>query len=148
MEATVKNITNKIVDSYYSYSSLSENEKINEFLDHINDKKKEYADISKRINKIIGWLTEITWLDHINENDEIFIKGIIAMGKEADIYFTRFYATQEKVYAPKGLFKKELKELKDVIEFHLEAVEDLENIVFNLRKDKEFNDLCKLVDET
>ena len=50
MTATLENITTKIVESYSH--SLNENERINNILDHINDKKQEYVLISKNLDKL------------------------------------------------------------------------------------------------
>lgn len=145
MTATLENISTKIVESYSH--SLSENERVNKILDHINDKKKEYVLISKGLYKLSKLLVKITWLDNLNQTDEVIIKGVITMGKEADKHFRRFYINQRKIYAPKGWFKEDFKQLKNEIDFHIETIKDLENIIFTLRKDEEFKSLCNQFDE-
>ena len=140
MTATLENITNKIVGSYSH--SLSENERINKILDHINDKKEEYVLISKNLEKLSKLLIKITWIDDLSVSDEIIIKGILTIGKEADKQFKKFYTFQKKIYTPKGWFKKEFEILKNAIDFHSETIKELEHIIFDLRKNKEFQSIC------
>lgn len=144
MTATLENISTKIVESYSH--SLSENERVNKILDHINDKKKEYILLSKGLNKLSKLLIKITWLDNLSESDEVIIKGVITMGKEADKHFKKFYSNQRKTYATNGWFKEDFKELKEAIEFHKETIKELEHILFELRKKEEFKNLCNLLD--
>ncbi len=144
MTATLENITTKIVGSY-SYS-LSENERINNILDHINDKKQEYVLISKNLNKLSKLLIKITWINDLTASDEVIIKGILTIGKEADKQFKKFYSFQKKIYAPKGWFKQDFETLKNAIDFHLETIKDLEHIIFDLRKNKEFISVCNEFD--
>lgn len=140
MTTSIENITSKIVESY-SYS-LSENERINNILDHINDTKQEYILISKNLNKLSKLLIKITWLENLTISDEIIIKGVLTIGKGADKQFKKFYAIQKKTYAPKGWFKKDFEVLKSAINFHNETIADLEHIIFDLRKNKDFQLLC------
>ncbi len=141
MTATLENITTKIVESYSH--SLNENERINNILDHINDKKQEYVLISKNLDKLSKLLIKITWIDDLTVSDEIIIKGILTIGKEADKQFKKFYLIQKKIYAPKGWFKSEFNTLKAAINFHLDTIKDLEHIIFDLRKNQEFQFLNK-----
>lgn len=144
MTATLENISTKIVESYSH--SLSENDRVNKILDHINDKKLEFVSISKGLQKLSKLLIKITWLDNLTESDEVIIKGVLTMGKEADKHFRRFFKNQKQIYAPKGWFKDEFKQLKIEIDFHLETIKELEHIIFDLRKDDEFKKLCNLID--
>lgn len=147
MIITVENITNRLVKSYSHSLNESETERINKFLDLINDQKKVFSNLSEGLNKLSELLTEITWLDDIDASDEVLIKGIITMGKEADKRFKKYYSLNNNNYSPKGLFTQDLQGLKTAIEFHIETVLDLEHIIFHLRKDEQFNALDKLVNE-
>ncbi len=145
MIITLENISTKIVESYSH--SLNENDRVDKILDHINHKKNEYILLSKGLNKLSKLLIKITWLDNLTETDEVIIKGILTMGKEADKHFKRFYVNQRKIYAPKAWFKEDFKQLKSEIDFHIETIKDLERIIFELRKDDEFKKMCTLLDE-
>jgi len=145
MTKTLEHITSKIIHSYSQ--SLSEKEKIDHVLDHINEQKKQYVKFTKLLERLSKLLSEITWMENMNQGDEILIKGVIAMGKEADVCFNKYYATQRRSYASKGWFKEEFHRLKEAIEQHKENVLEVEHIIFELRKDKEFIELSKLIDE-
>lgn len=145
MIGTLQNITTDIINSYSE--SLTENERINNMLDQINDQKQKFKSLSDRLKHLDSLISKITWIDDLNGADEVLIKGIIAMGKEADIQFRKYYAAKRREYAAKAWFKEEFRELKETIELHHESVLEVEHIIFNLRKDKEFKALSKLVDE-
>jgi len=145
MTTTLENINREIIKSYSH--SFSEEERINKILDHINDKKQEYSILTKCLNKLGSLLTKITWIDDISTSDEVIISGIIAMGKTSDKHFKKFYSAQRRIYVPKGLFKDDFKEMKKAMDFHIEAVLEVEHIIFDLRKNDDFKKLSSLVDE-
>lgn len=145
MTTALEKINREIIKSYSH--SLSEEERVNKILDHINDKKKEYSALTKSLNKLSLLFTKITWLDNLSTSDEVIIRGIIAMGKASDKHFKKFYFEQKNIYAPKNLFKDDFKEMKKAINFHIEAVQEVEHIIFELRKDEDFKKLSSLVDE-
>ncbi len=145
MTATLENITTKIVGSYST--SLSEKEKIDNILDHINDKKAEYNDLTSSLARLSSLLTQITWLDNLKNSDEVIIKGILTMGTEADTHFKKYYASERRDYASKGWFKDEFKNLKTAIDFHIETVLEVNHIIFDLRKNSKFNDLYDLIND-
>nr|BFF38626.1 hypothetical protein BACY1_04310 [Tenacibaculum mesophilum] len=145
MTTTLEKINREIIKSYSD--SLSEEERINKILDHINDKKKDYAHLTKSLEKIASLLTKITWIDNLSTSDEVIIRGIIAMGKASDKHFKKFYSGERRIYVPKGLFKDDFKEMKKAIDFHSEALNEVEHIIFDLRKENDFNELSTLVDE-
>ena len=145
MTATLENITSRLVESYTV--SLTEEEKVNKILDHINYKKKEFGNFTTNLKKLSDLITEITWLDDIKTSDEVIIKGLITMGKEADKNFRKYYSSQRRLYAQKGWFKDEFSKWKSNIELHIETVLEVEHIIFDLRKRKDFNELSALVNE-
>lgn len=145
MTTTLEKINREIIKSYSH--SLSEEERINKILDHINDKKKEYSILTKSLEKLGSLLAKITWLDNLSTSDEVIIRGIIAMGKASDKHFRKFYSGQRRIYVSKGLFKEDFKEMKNAIESHIEAVNEVEHIIFDLRKNNDFKELSSLVDE-
>lgn len=127
---------------FTSYSHLSEREKIDTFLDQILEKKKTYVNLVQTITNLDKLISKITWLDGLDPGDEIVIRGLLAMGKEANTYLDIFLAEERKEYASKGLFKEEFEALEEAIDLHMESVLEVEHIIFDLRKDKEFMALC------
>ncbi|UZH54645.1 hypothetical protein JRG66_11775 [Salinimicrobium tongyeongense] len=144
MNSTLEHIGKEMISSY---SHLSEKEQIDNFLDEINRTKKELRDLTKALKSLDKSIIQITWLDNLQKKDEIIIKGIIAMGKEANIQLTAFVEKQEERDSKNGIFKKELEALKEAINLHQESVLEVEHIIFDLRKNDEFLDLCKMADE-
>lgn len=144
MTTTLDKLNREIVKSYSS--SLSEEERINKLLDHINDKKNEYSHLTKSLNKLSSLLIKITWLDNLSISDEVIVWGIVAMGKASDKHFRNFYVEQKGLYSSKGLFKDDFIELKKAIDFHLESVQEVEHIIFKLRKDEGFKSLSSEID--
>lgn len=145
MPTTIENISREIVGSYSS--SLREKEKTDDVLDHINDKKQHYRQLSKGISELSSLLSKITWLDDLKKSDEVIIKGILAMGKEADVYFKKYYASERREYAEKDWFDKELKALEQSIDLHREMVLEIEHIIFDLRKNPAFKEVSGLLNE-
>lgn len=145
MVPTIQHIATDITESYAR--SLSNEEKIDSFLDQINNRKKEYRDLTDQLVHLSQLFSQITWLDDLTPADKVLIKGVITMGKEADVELKKFYASQSRLFGPKGLFNKELSELKTAVEDHIENVLEVEHIIFELRDDKEFKELSKLIDE-
>jgi len=145
MTTTLEHITAEIISSYSQ--SLSEKEHINQILDHINEQKERYGHFIDRLENLNALLSQITWIDNLDDADEILIKGIIAMGKEADIHFKKFHAAQRRLYTSRGWFKDELSLIKESIELHIENVMEVEHIIFELRNDKDFQALSNQIDE-
>lgn len=145
MQTTAEHITNKITHSYSK--TISEQKKIDNFLDHIIEQKKVFQNITTGTEHLSKLLREMSWLDDLTNADKVLIKGVIAMGKDADKQFRQYYAQMRRKYVSKGLFKAEFAELKTAVENHKEDVSTLNYIIFELREDDTFKDLCTLVDE-
>lgn len=144
MATAVVHIAQNIATSYTS--SLNEEEKINTFLDQINNHKEDLYSITTELVHLTNLFSQITWIDNLSTSDKVLIKGVIAMGKEADVVFKKFYASQRRAYRPKGLFKEELEALKEAIDTLIENVLEIEHIIFGLREDKDFNELSAQLD--
>lgn len=142
---TLEKISNEIFNSYTH--TLSEKDRINKLLDHILDKKQEYVNLSRDLTTLTNLISHLTWLNDLSETDEVIIRGLIDLGKKADNLFRKFYAAERRAYSQKGWFKDEFSNLKSSIELHQETLLDVEHIIFELRKDKEFIELSKLLDE-
>ena len=145
MTTTIENITSRLVESYTI--SLTEEETVNTLLDHINYKRREFSDFANNLEKLSDLIRELTWLADIKSSDQVIIKGLITMGKEADKNFRKYYSSQKKLYAQKGLLKEELSKWKSTIELHIETVLEVEHIIFDLRKRKDFKELSALLND-
>jgi glutaredoxin 2 len=147
MTTTLDRIQKEAVKSYTTYSkSLSNEKSIDDFLDRINERKEKYKNLAEGIKYVSKLINKITWLNDIDESDEILIYSILAMADVSDKKFRKFLAEERKAFVRQGLFKEEFKLLKDAIILHKEASEDVSDIILNLRKDNEFQDLSSLID--
>lgn len=144
MTTTLEHIGKDILSSY---SHLSEKEQINTFLDEINKVRKEFRDLTESLIILDKSLIKITWLDNLQKKDEIIIRGLIAMGKEANNQLETFVAEQDKLNRTDGILKKDFEALKEALDLHIESVMEVEHIILDLRKNEEFLALCKLADE-
>ena len=107
---TLEKISNEIFNSYTH--TLSEKDRINKLLDHILDKKQEYANLSRDLTTLTNLISHLTWLNDLSETDEVIIRGLIDLGKKADNLFRKFYAAERRAYSQKGWFKDEFSNLK------------------------------------
>jgi hypothetical protein len=144
MTKTLEHIGKDILSSY---SHLSEKEQINTFPDEINKVRKEFRDLTESLKILDKSLIKITWLDNLQKKDEIIIRGLIAMGKEANNQLETFVAEQDKLNRTDGILKKDFEALKEALVLHIESILEVEHIIFDLRKNEDFLALCKLADE-
>ena len=144
MTTTLEHIGKDILTSY---SHLSEKEQINTFLDEINKVRKEFRDLTESLKILDKSLIKLTWLDNLQKKDEIIIRGLIAMGKEANNQLETFVAEQDKLNRTDGILKKDFEALKEAMDLHIESILEVEHIILDLGKNEDFLVLCKLVDE-
>lgn len=144
MTTSVKHITQSIVTTYESL--LNEEERINSFLDKINNHKRTLQDFTTGLIHLSELFSQITWKDNLSTADIILIKGAIVISKEADVEFKKFYASQHCFYQSNRLLKEVLYALKEAIDGLIENVLEVEYIIFTLRNDVEFKALSRLVD--
>ena len=144
MTTTLEHIGKDILSSY---SHLSEKEQANTFLDEINKVRKEFRDLTESLKILDKSLIKLTWLDNLQKKDEIIIRGLIAMGKEANNQLETFVAEQVKLNRTDGILKKDFEALKEALELHIESILEVEHIILDLRKNEDFLALCKLADE-
>jgi len=144
MTTTLEHIGKDILSSY---SHLSEKEQVNTFPDEINKVRKEFRDLTESLKILDKSLIKLTWLDNLQKKDEIIIRGLIAMGKEANNQLETFVAEQDKLNRTDGILKKDFEALKEALELHIESILEVEHIILDLRKNEDFLALCKLADE-
>jgi len=144
MTTTLEHIGKDILSSY---SHLSEKEQVNTFLDEINKVRKEFRDLTESLKILDKSLIKLTWLDNLQKKDEIIIRGLIAMGKEANNQLETFVAEQDKLNRTDGILKKDFEALKEAMDLHIESILEVEHIILDLRKNEDFLALCKLADE-
>jgi len=122
-------------------TEISQQEKIDLFLDNINKLKKNLDERVEKINHLEKLFTQITWLDVKNVEEEILLKEIIAKSK---IYHTK--AIKNVVFLKTKLWRKnicrtEILNYKDGLDDFEDTIYEVEEIFFSLRKDDEFNNL-------
>jgi len=133
----------------YSQSILSKEEMLDAFLDHINENREKLASYTLKINHLSQLLKQITWIDNLSGQDEIIVQGLLTMSKQVDKLLHKVHQDFRKKYSKhdKNILKIELQNFDTAIKFHAETIKEIEYIIFVLRKNKDFLDLCNLLDE-
>lgn len=146
MEAEIISIGNKITDVIQANSSkLSETEKINKFLDNINLYRKE---INKRIDfveKTDKLFSKLTWFDANTEFEKQIVRLLINKGKAFYESINSLYIADKKQYKKHGLFYAELQRFEISKDELNETLAEVEHLFFELREDKEFNELMESI---
>jgi|SRR5690554_4261156 len=114
-------------------------EKINLFLDEINDFNSLIINKTDTLSEINKSLEQLTWLNDLDEEDLMVLNDIIALGND-------FYSTLSKLYsslrnsAINETSEEGLKNFKIEIDNLKESCEDLDSVFFYLPSFSEFNE--------
>ncbi len=142
METQIISIGNKITDVIQKNSNkLSEIDNIDNFLDNINLYRKEInrrIDIVEKTDKLFS---KLTWFDANTEFEKQIVRLLINKGKEFYELINNLYITDKQRYKEHGLFYKELERFEISKDDLNETLTEVEHIFFELREDKEFNEL-------
>lgn len=119
--------------------ALFNEEKINAFLDAINDFKSLIKNKTETLSEINKSLEQLTWLNDLNEEELMVVNDIIVLGND-------FYSTLMKQYsslrnsALNETSEEGLKNFKIEIDNLKESCEDLDSVFFYLPSFSEFNE--------
>ncbi len=134
MIATVEGIRKK-VDNIIGTKKSSIESEINQFLDGINFIKKTVSSQIEAVKNIDELLMQLTWQNIENELQEDMIKQTLS---EVSLYATNI----KDVLAKKELFVlSDFQTMTEVLTNLDETIEEVNFILFDLRKDAEFNQL-------
>lgn len=131
--------------SYNEKKSLqvSEEERINEMLDAINDFKKNLSDRTSKMTEIIDLMERVTWVKKDpSEESLMMINDVISSSKDLRSSLIRLYISFED-YRKKGIVKEEIKAFKHTIDDFTEMYEDLEAKFFFLPKMPDFQETTR-----
>jgi len=144
MTGTIINIgteINNIISATKDIPKISEQEKIDKFLDDLNLVKSKLTERTEKINQLESLFTKITWLDLKNKEEEELLKKIISRSKYFYSRSIKHVVALKIKYWRKNLHRSEIKSYQDALEIFEETVLEVEEIFFSLRKDDEFNNL-------
>lgn len=119
-------------------------EKVNAFLDAINDLKSLLNKRNKKLSHVNEQFEKITWLNNLNKQDLMLLNDLIATSKDLHSSLIRQYV-QLNLFRQKGIAKKEIHDFKSEIDDLRESFEDLESIFFYLPKQPDFKETTKLL---
>lgn len=148
MTSTISNIGTEItsiISKTNSIPTISEEERVNNFLDSINKLKKKLANRIEKIKKIEKLLTHITWLDLQNKEEEQLLKKVIIDSKKFHKKLLGNYVDLKTSLWQKNICRNEITDYKNIIDDFEDSVFEVEQIFFSLRNDEEFNNLLKSI---
>lgn len=145
MNATISHIgteiTSIISDSKNINPTISEQERINKFLDHINKLKSRIVARTEKLKELDALFTKITWLDLENEEEEKGLKEVIHQSKKFHSKSIKDFTSMKKNLWQENICRSEINNFKDALDDFEDSVFEVEQIFFSLRKNDEFNDL-------
>lgn len=147
MITTISNIgkeVNQIISSSKSIPvELSNEEKINRFLDGINDFKTKLAHRTAKIQKLDELLSQATWFDIQNKEEEELLKSVIHKSHTFHSKAIRNFVQLKNNLWKDNICRAEITQYKNALDDFEESIYEINEIFFDLRKDHDFN---KLID--
>lgn len=147
MPTTISHIgqeVNRILSSSKTMPvKMSEEEKINRFLDGINDFKTKLADRTTKIQKLDELLSKATWFDIQNKEEEELLKSVIHKSHTFHSKAIRNFVQLKNNLWKDNICRAEITQYKNALDDFEESIYELNEIFFDLRKDHDFN---KLID--
>lgn len=140
MDSTISNIGTKISTIFKEEIVVSEEEKINEFLDSLLSLKHYLISQTKTLSTLDELFAQLTWHDIQNEEEEIFLKQIIEEGKAIAKKLVPHLEYAKQTFKEK-IYQTELSNFDNALEDFEDTVFEVEEIFFVIRKDKKLNDL-------
>lgn len=142
----------EIVETFSSVRSFSfeekkapllDEERVNNFLDAINDFKRLLKAKSDRIYNINDRIEKITWFnDSVDEERLMILNDLISSAKDLRSSLIRQYVSMN-LFRKKGIAKSEIKDFKNSIDELKESYEDLESVFFFLPEIPHFVETTK-----
>lgn len=123
-------------------SPILEEERINSFLDTLNDFKNDLKEKTLRIYEINEKIEEITWFNDLDEECLMKLNDIISSAKDLRSSLVRQYISMNFL-RKRGVAKEVIREFKFSIDELKESYEDLESVFFFLPEMPEFKETTK-----
>ena len=148
MVNTISNIGTEIsliTSKTSSVSTISEQERINNFLDSINKLKVSLNNRVEKLKQIDSLFAQLTWVDIKSKEDEELIKKIIIDSKKFHSKLLRNYVNLKNSLWQSNICREEITCYKNILDDIEDSVFEIEQIFFSLRTDEEFNNLLKSI---
>ena len=121
---------------------LNNEERINSFLDEINEFKKYINKKVKKLYNINDDIIRLTWFTDLDEECLMLINDLISSAKDLRTTLIRQYVSMDYIRR-KGIAKEEIKNFKNAIDELKEVYEDLESVFFFLPEIPDFIETTK-----
>lgn len=145
MTTTISNIgqeINEIISSSKSIpAKLTEEEKINRFLDGINNLRTKLVERTEKIKKLDDLFSKLTWYDLKNQEEEDLMQSVISKSLSFHSKSIKNFVSLKRSFWKDKICRDEITNYKDTLDDFEESIYEVKEIFFNLRKDSEFNDL-------
>lgn len=145
MTTTISNIgqeINQIISSSKSIpSKLTEEEKINHFLDGINNLRAKLVEKTEKIQKLDNLFSKLTWYDVKNQEEEDLMKKVISEALSFHTESIKNFVSLKKSFWKDKICRDEITNYKNTLDDFEDSIYEVKEIFFSLRKDSEFNDL-------
>jgi len=117
---------------------LSEEKRINSFLDNINYFKKQLVERAAKYRDLEELFASLTWFDKITKAQEEKVKALInrALGLHRSSLIG--YVHLKTGFGKLKVNKAEMKDFKSALDDFEDTLFEVNEILFDLRKDKEF----------
>ena len=139
--SSIKERTDNLVQSFEK-TQLSEEQKINIFLDTVNQIKKPIEKATKLIEKLDEVVLLVTWVEVKTAEDEQIVCEILEAGHKIHAEALKSYAGFTKILSNKT-FKNTLRNSKAAIDDFEDSLLEVKEVIFDLRKDSEFMKLSE-----
>lgn len=137
---------NQIISSSKSGSGkLTEQEKINRFLDNMNSLKTKLAERTAIIQKLDELFCKLTWYDLQSQEEEVLMKSVISTSYTFHSRSMKNFIALKKAFWKDNICRDEISSYKSTLDDFEESICEVEEIFFKLRKDTEFTNLIKSV---
>ena len=145
MTTTISNIGQEINQIILSSKSipakLSKEEKTNRLLDGINNLRVRLIERTEKLQKLDELFSELTWFDLQNEDEEEMMKDVISKSLSFHSKSIKNFVALKKRFWKDKICRDEISAYKNTLDDFEESIYEVKEIFFNLRKDREFNDL-------
>lgn len=145
MTTTISNISQEITqiisNSKSIPSKITEDEKINRFLDAINSLRTSLVERTEKIRKLDELFSQLTWYDLQNQEEEDLLESVIARALSFHSKSIKNFVSLRKSFSKDKICNNEISGYKSALDDFEESIYEVKEIFFNLRKDEEFNNL-------
>lgn len=121
---------------------LVDEDRVNKFLDAINDFKNSLKHQTTRIYGVNEDIEQLTWLGDLNDECLMKINDLISSAKDLHSTLIRQYISMN-ILRKKGIAKDVIKDYKNAVDELKESYQDLESVFFYLPEFPDFIETTK-----